>query len=647
MGLKTAKTAKTAVRGKAMKFVRGKRKAKAAMEMDPTCILRATEKAMNCKLVYENRAVACHGRSIREVLNMNVDGVKYRKADLKYDLKGGRLDLLPPRSDAGPVPQGRGRPKAPRAGEPLPEATLNEFFQFLACQLSIESREHLGEELAMTEKGAAELFPEVDKHVKPNLGNTERWVPYHTVLGVHELFLMEAVHSRKDWNDKQKFLAMFIFRAHCKRDLFLQAQVPLMKDQFWKNPLKAFEANGPMEKAIALYRKKTGNALLTNCFRIIPERVLKDNDANLVRSIVTRTSRLLPVAEKAYDVIKDSQATAFTKLHRIASMVQNTEGCGDTWAKMLTVPIDMAYPKLKLLESDCEVGIGAAPPLQILLASKTPDRRQALRTLLKKVNQSKTASAKHFWKVLEKVEKGMCKKYRHLPLVVKQATTKPHTMSASTLQVQLCEYRQFRHTLARNLYGLADDQSMRTEETSKTVSAEDYMTQEKNCMKCIFPCEDRQVTLDVSLKPAKSPKVAARVLSMMFQKVISGESEAEAVSFRDKVLMGYTHGEDVADDSDAWSQCKVQLSHPSPLVAFQFEAKDGTKFPFQTTVAAAGSILQAERLARLCWERLRSGKSKDDTIKWRDAQYKLMKQEDTAGQRAAKGTKRKRSDPDA
>ena len=33
------------------------------------------------------------------------------------------------------------------------------------------------------------------------------WVPYHTVLGVHELFLMEAVHSRKDWTEKQKFFA--------------------------------------------------------------------------------------------------------------------------------------------------------------------------------------------------------------------------------------------------------------------------------------------------------------------------------------------------------------------------------------------------------------------------------------------------------
>ena len=33
------------------------------------------------------------------------------------------------------------------------------------------------------------------------------WVPYHTVLGVHEHFLMEAVHSRKDWTEKQKFFA--------------------------------------------------------------------------------------------------------------------------------------------------------------------------------------------------------------------------------------------------------------------------------------------------------------------------------------------------------------------------------------------------------------------------------------------------------
>ena len=35
----------------------------------------------------------------------------------------------------------------------------------------------------------------------------------------------------------------------------------------------------------------------------------------------------------------------------------------------------------------------------------------------------------------------MGKKFKHLPLVVKQAKTKAHAMSAATLQVQLCEYR--------------------------------------------------------------------------------------------------------------------------------------------------------------------------------------------------------------
>ena len=34
----------------------------------------------------------------------------------------------------------------------------------------------------------------------------------------------------------------------------------------------------------------------------------------------------------------------------------------------------------------------------------------------------------------------MCKKFNSLPLVVKQAKTKAKAMSASTLQVQLCEY---------------------------------------------------------------------------------------------------------------------------------------------------------------------------------------------------------------
>ena len=39
--------------------------------------------------------------------------------------------------------------------------------------------------------------------VTPNLGNTERWVPYHTILGVHELFLAQSArHAVSSFNGK-------------------------------------------------------------------------------------------------------------------------------------------------------------------------------------------------------------------------------------------------------------------------------------------------------------------------------------------------------------------------------------------------------------------------------------------------------------
>lgn len=54
-------------------------------------------------------------------------------------------------------------------------------------------------------------------------------------------------------------------------------------------------------------------------------------------------------------------------------------------------------------------------------------------------------------------------------------------------------------------------------------------------------------------------------------------------------------------------QCHIQTLHlGAPL---SFRPQDGSKFPFQTTVKAAGHILVAERIARLCWEKLNAGKS--------------------------------------
>jgi len=61
------------------------------------------------------------------------------------------------------------------------------------------------------------------------------------------------------------------------------------------------------------------------------------------------------------------------------------------------------------------------------------------------------------------------------------------------------------------------------------------------------------------------------------------------------------------------------------LVSWVHEGKGGKKFAFQTTQGAAGgSILEAERIARLCWVKLNSGASKEDALEYRNRLYKKL-----------------------
>jgi len=274
---------------------KGKRIQDDGPDFTPTSVLKSTEKAGNAALLITERCNACHGKTVRDVLGtMSSSGASYKMADLRYDLKHGRLVVLEAGTSAGPPPVGKAHKNAPCYGKPLPPANLDEFFRFSQCQLRMETKQHTGNDVKLLDKKSDAMWPDVEAFVTPNLGNTERWVPYHTILGVHELFLVESVHSNTKWNEKQRFMAMFIFRSHCKRDLFTKAQLPLMLNKsFWQDPIKAFMPGGVMEKSILKYRKQTGKPLLTSCFRIIPTRDLKDDTENLVRSITKRTMKLI------------------------------------------------------------------------------------------------------------------------------------------------------------------------------------------------------------------------------------------------------------------------------------------------------------------------------------------------------------------
>merc|ERR1711920_639804 len=140
-----------------------------------------------------------------------------------------------------------------------------------------------------------------------------------------------------------------------------------------------------------------------------------------------------------------------------------------------------------------------------------------------------------------------------------------------------------------------------------------------------YPTESGQkIPLSVSLRAAAGSRgVAESVAKMCFQKLQAGKTKAEAESFRNELLTGYIGGPDAPESSDAWNQCRACTGHTNPLVSFSVTAAGGKKIPFQTTQqAAGGNLLDAERVARLCWMKFEAGWTKDQVIQYRNKLYK-------------------------
>ena len=285
------------------------------------------------------------------------------------------------------------------------------------------------------------MCDDFETFVKPNLGANEKWVPYHTVFGVHEWYHIKELHGEiaKDWEPKHRFLATFIFRAHCKRDLFEEVQLPLLKEKdFWRQPLVRFGHGDLMEEALLKYRRNTKKPLQTAAFRAIPPKeLLDDRDANLVRSIINRTRSLLMAAEKIWPYITDNEHNATHKFDEMSRVLRSTKGCGPTWTKMLLVSIDLAYPDLGLLVSQCDVGVGAVQPLRALLGTldnaTVEDPKASLIRLTELFNKNKSRASDEFWDALALVERKARSKYKGATLVQKQLRTERGQVGAGTL----------------------------------------------------------------------------------------------------------------------------------------------------------------------------------------------------------------------
>merc|ERR1719468_1072035 len=100
-------------------------------------------------------------------------------------------------------------------------------------------------------------------------------------------------------------------------------------------------------------------------------------------------------------------------------------------------------------------------------------------------------------------------------------------------------------------------------------------------------------------------RLADRVTKLCLEKIRGGASGEEALAFRDELCRQCDRGPDVPDDSDAWGCCCADLEHSSPLVSFTLQLRGG-EVSFQTTAKEAGGVMEAERIARLCYAKFES-----------------------------------------
>eukprot|EP00746_Dinoflagellata_sp_MGD_P066907 gnl/MRDRNA2_/MRDRNA2_27656_c0_seq1.p1 gnl/MRDRNA2_/MRDRNA2_27656_c0~~gnl/MRDRNA2_/MRDRNA2_27656_c0_seq1.p1 ORF type:complete len:454 (+),score=63.78 gnl/MRDRNA2_/MRDRNA2_27656_c0_seq1:56-1417(+) len=341
----------------------------------------------------------------------------------------------------------------------IDETALTNFMDFLELQLLTEASQCLG----------ANTLPSPEHHEMwepyssflQNLSTParrEKWVPFHYGLGTHELLLMEEIWYTKktSWDEKQRFVSMFIFRSHCRRELFLEVQFPLMlHEHFWSDPAGSFAPDGPMEKSMLKYRR-SGKQLQTGAFRIIPKRLCDDDDQNLVRSICQRSSALINLAFELYPLLQSSlariqgvtieakAAESVSIYNVIMEKIQKVHGVGDTWVKMLMCCIDLSYPRLCLLRDKCEIGVGALEGLQRLIPDGHGSVQFQLQQLVEHINSPRMkARYQKFWEVLSQVERVGQQKYADMPMLHYHLDACRTGIFASVVQVQLCEWRQF------------------------------------------------------------------------------------------------------------------------------------------------------------------------------------------------------------
>ena len=308
---------------------------------------------------------------------------------------------------------------------------LNEFFQFMQCQLRMEARVRMDVDIELEDLGAQRMWADYELYVQTLVGSS--WVPFHSVLGGDEMFIAQHILggvqiSSTDASDRQRLMEVFIFWAHRDKVLFTEVQRShLARKDFWRNPAGNFRSDGQLAQEMLNHTRRTRGAA---------------DDEQRVDLMCRHTRSLLDLAERISPIVTDDRTDHVEKSQRICVEVRKTtmvRACG--WK--LVACIDIVYPWMKLLSHpNCEVR-ECRSSVQRLLGAWSSGTPSSVARVTYDVNHCPFPSAMHFWSLLGQVEELARDSFPLVPLVLAQMNTPPGAVSTATVRTQLCEWGEW------------------------------------------------------------------------------------------------------------------------------------------------------------------------------------------------------------
>ena len=320
----------------------------------------------------------------------------------------------------------------------------------------------------------------------------DKWVPFHTVLGTHELYIQRRIGGLPYLSEGEKYALACGFSGsrwpelydECVMDpCFPPGAGPASPEgrALLADPAEAFQRGGVVHRRFDTYRARGGRLhTLAYSPRPIPTGASGDE---YTFYILERTRTFLEMGKALHPQLDSLVKSGGWQA--VDAAMQQTKWLGPTLGKMFLVSTHLAIPRLGLLEHGTEVGIGAQEAFKLVYPgiqapkdfSMLPDRRELLLGLRRQVCGPDGASGLDALEPRLRPMVAWCAeraKARYGPLGVPAECFSDH-LGVLDFQVALCEWRKFRNNVDHRrtsgrgvLLGAADPGPLPSKKKRKT-----------------------------------------------------------------------------------------------------------------------------------------------------------------------------------